>query len=130
MTLRDSPLADLCGVLISADESCFGRWCQLMDQRGAAGIDDMVASQAPLHRAVEELRRLCLADAGDAKTARRDLMRMQVEGEIRYEAQTGRQRAAATRDEIRRQTQPAPGAGQGTASPPTARAGLRARAGR
>ena len=45
-----------------------------MDGRGRVEPGTAVASQEALNRAVERLRRLCLADAEVAEVARRDLM--------------------------------------------------------
>ncbi len=96
-------IAGLCEELVRAESGCFTRWCELMDGRARPGPVAAVASQEPLHRAAEQLRRLCLGNPALAEAARQDLMRKQVEGEIRHKAETKRARSAAARDAIRRQ---------------------------
>jgi hypothetical protein len=96
-------LARLCEGVISAEADCFERWCQLMDGRGRVDPGTVVESQTALHRAAEQLRCLCLANPAIAEAARQDLMREQVEGEIRYAAEIKRVRSADARDGIRGQ---------------------------
>ncbi len=95
-------ITQLCDELVSADSSCFSLWCQIWDGRGRPSPAAVVASQEPLHWAAGELRRTCLANAGVAEAARQELMRIQVEGEIRHGAEVKRARMAAAREVVRR----------------------------
>jgi hypothetical protein len=94
-------IAGLCDELISAQASCFPRWCQIMDGAGRRSPAAAVASQEALHRSAEALRAVCLASPEIAEAMRQDLMRMQVEGEIRHKAEVSRTRRATARDAIR-----------------------------
>jgi hypothetical protein len=94
-------IARLCNEMICADAACFPRWCQIMDGAGTRSPAAVVASQEALHRAAESLRDVCLANSEIAEAMRQDLMRMQVEGEIRRKAEVSRACGAASRDVIR-----------------------------
>jgi hypothetical protein len=92
---------EACDRMIRIEAECFKHWCYLFDPRGKQDPHVVVASQEPLHRAAEDLRRLCLADPQTAEAERQELMRMQAEGEIRCEAGIKRERTAAAREMIR-----------------------------
>jgi hypothetical protein len=55
-------VAEACAEFLRAEDASFTAWCALSGRRGTPDPAAVIASQDPVHRAAEELRRLCLAD--------------------------------------------------------------------
>lgn len=94
-------VAAACDEMFRAEKECFDRWCKLFDGQRRQDEEAVVASQDLVHQVAAELRRLCLGDPECAEAERRELMRLQVEGEVGAAAGMRRARKAGASDGIR-----------------------------
>jgi len=94
-------IAALCEELTRAEHACFQPWAALVGGGTLPEPGVLVASQAAVQRVADELRRACMADLAAAEAMRDELMRGQVEGEIRHVAELRRTRDKDAREQVR-----------------------------